>query len=485
MEVLPVLLSGGSGSRLWPVSRKAFPKPFVKLPDGETLIHKTYLRAAELPNAKGLLTITNSDYYYMSKDELDFIKQSHPYLETAFLLEPVGRNTAPAIAMAALMAAEQYGPDTIMLVLSADHIIENKEQFEQTVSFATNLANDGHLVTFGIKPHKPETGYGYIETGKELASSSENNLSAHRVKQFVEKPSLETAEQYLQAGRYLWNSGMFCFRADTILNALQQYSPDVHSAALACFSASQNNESYDANVMRLDLSSFQEVPDISIDYAIMEKAEDVVVVPSDFGWSDVGCWQSMGDMIEADEAGNRIDGEVVVVDVENTLIQSKQRLIAGVGLKNLVVIDTEDALLIADKDRVQDVKQVVEHLRSSGHDAAHLHRTVVRPWGTYTILEEGERFKIKRIVVKAGASLSLQMHYHRSEHWVVVSGSAKIVNGDEEILLKQNESTFIPAGHKHRLENPGKMDMVLIEVQSGEYLGEDDIVRFDDVYGRC
>ena len=483
MDLLPVILSGGSGSRLWPVSRQAYPKPFVTLPDGEKLIHKTYQRASEIPGVKGLFTITNRDYYFMSKDELADINANS--LPTPFILEPTGRNTAPAIALAALMISEIYGPETIMLVLSADHLIQNKDAFEKTALFAAELASQKHLVTFGIKPDKPETGYGYIEIDEEIVNKTDSGILAHRVENFVEKPSLTLAETYVESGCFLWNSGMFCFRADVIINAIQKYAPEIYESAIECFKASASSHPEKGSVTELDKTTFENMPDISIDYAVMEKAEDILVVPSDFGWSDVGCWQSMGEMVDPDDQGNRIDGEAVLEDVKNTYIQSPHRLVAGVGLENLVIIDTEDALLVADRERVQDVKKIVEQLKTMNHDVVHLHRTVVRPWGAYTVLEEGDGFKIKRIVVKAGSSLSLQMHHHRSEHWVVVHGTAKVINGGNELILKENESTFIPAGHKHRLENPGKLDMVLIEVQSGQYLGEDDIVRFDDVYGRC
>ncbi|BCB28729.1 phosphomannose isomerase/mannose-1-phosphate guanylyl transferase [Sulfurimicrobium lacus] len=477
--LIPVILSGGAGTRLWPVSREAHPKPFMKLADGQSLLQKTFLRAAGLPGVREILTITNREYYFKSKDEYEATEVQTAARPT-FLLEPVGRNTAPAIALGAMKIAAEHGPDALMLVLSADHLIDNLDSFSSAVDAACLSAKGGTLATFGIVPTGPETGFGYIECGDEVEPSS----PVRRVSRFVEKPTQDVAREYLATGRYLWNSGMFCFKAGVILQELAVHAPLLHQAALACWEATQERSGPKDGMTDIDSATFAHVPDISIDYAIMERSDNVVVVPGDFSWSDIGSWGAVSDLVRPDEAGNRVVGEAILVDTENTYIQSENRLVAAVGLEHLIIVDTPDALLVANRDRVQDVKKVVEQLKLQAHESYKLHRTVSRPWGTYTVLEDGPRFKIKRIVVKPGAALSLQMHHHRSEHWVVVSGMARVVNGGQEIFVNTNESTFIPAGHKHRLENPGILDLVMIEVQSGEYLGEDDIVRFEDVYGR-
>ncbi len=471
LNVVPVILSGGAGTRLWPVSREAFPKPFMKLPDGQSLLGKTLKRAAALPGVTEVVTVTNREYFFHTRDEYSAAKKN---LGFAYVLEPCGRNTAPAIAMAAFSLVETRGEDALMLVLPADHLIENQDAFSEAVLLAAEYAARGYLVTFGIPPTYPETGYGYIEIGDAFGER------VGAVSRFVEKPSLEVAEEYLEKGNFLWNSGMFCFRAGSLLEAMREHAPQVYDASLACWEKTRTEDM----PVTLDEASFSQIPDISIDYAVMEKAEKVAVVAGSFDWNDIGSWSAVSDLVPGDESGNRIVGAAVMVDSGNCYIQAESRLVAAVGVENLLVIDTPDALLVADKSRAQDVKRVVQHLKLAEHEAYRLHRTVHRPWGTYTVLEEGDRFKIKRIVVKAGAALSLQMHHHRSEHWVVVSGTAKIVNGDEERLVRTNESTFIPAGTPHRLVNPGVIDLVMIEVQSGEYLGEDDIVRFEDRYGR-
>lgn len=487
--LIPVILSGGAGTRLWPVSREAHPKPFMKLADGQSLLQKTFLRAAGLPGVREILTITNREYYFKSKDEYE-ATDAQTAVRPTFLLEPVGRNTAPAIALGAMKIAAEHGPDALMLVLSADHLIDNLDSFSSAVDAACLSAKSGTLATFGIVPSGPETGFGYIECGDPINTPSplkgegggEGNACA--VLRFVEKPTQDVAREYLATGRYLWNSGMFCFKASVILQELATHAPLLHQAALVCWEATKGKSGPKDGMTDIDPATFAHVPDISIDYAIMERSDNVVVVPSDFKWSDIGSWGAVSDLVRPDEAGNRVVGEAILVDTENTYIQSDSRMIAAVGLEHLIIVDTPDALLVANRDRVQDVKKVVEQLKLQAHECYKLHRTVSRPWGTYTVLEDGSRFKIKRIVVKPGASLSLQMHHHRSEHWVVVSGMARVVNGEREIFVNTNESTFIPAGHKHRLENPGILDLVMIEVQSGEYLGEDDIVRFEDKYGR-
>ncbi|KXB30118.1 mannose-1-phosphate guanylyltransferase [Dechloromonas denitrificans] len=475
--LIPVILSGGAGTRLWPVSREGHPKPFMKLADGQSLLLKTYLRAAGVAQVGEMLTVTNRDYFFMSKDELANAKLGEN-LPGVFMLEPVGRNTAPAVAMAALHIAEKYGRDARLLVLAADHLIQDQPAFAKAVVDATSLAADDYLVTFGIVPDAPETGFGYIEAGEAVGAGK-------AVKRFVEKPSLDKARSYLEAGNFLWNSGMFCFKAGTVLDELAVHAPDVLKACEACWAAMKECGSRIDAMLEIPAEAFGEVPDISVDYAIMERSSKVAVVPADIGWSDIGSWNAIRDLAVPDADSNRAVGDAIFVDTRNTYVQSEDRLVAAVGIDNLMIIDTPDALLVAHPDKAQEVKQVVARLKQRDHDAYKLHRTVARPWGTYTVLEEGPRFKIKRIEVKPGGSLSLQMHHHRSEHWVVVSGMAKVVNGDREIFVGTNQSTYIPAGHKHRLENPGVMDLVMIEVQSGEYLGEDDIVRFQDVYGRC
>ncbi|PFH26945.1 mannose-1-phosphate guanylyltransferase/mannose-6-phosphate isomerase [Burkholderia sp. JKS000303] len=480
--LIPVILSGGAGTRLWPVSREGHPKPFMKLADGESLLLKTYRRAAAAVGQDAesacaeLLTVTNRDYYFMSKDE--FVCAALGDQQSGvFMLEPSGRNTAPAVAMAAHHVAEKYGRDALMLVLAADHLVQDQQGFSAAVASAVDLAKQGKLVTFGIVPTCPDTGFGYIEAGEQIGNG-------RVVQRFVEKPDAVKAAEYLATGNYLWNSGMFCFAAGAILDEMARHAPDVAAAAEACWASLQADKAT-AQMLEIPAESFQKMPDISIDYAVMERSSNVAVVPSSFGWSDIGSWGAVRDLVAPDQDSNRVVGDAIFVDSHNTYVQSPDRVVAAVGVADLMIIDTPDALLVAHPDRAQDVKQVVARLKKRNHDAYKLHRTVSRPWGTYTVLEEGPRFKIKRIEVKPGASLSLQMHHHRSEHWIVVSGMAKVVNGDREIFVRTNESTYIPAGHKHRLENPGVLDLVMIEVQSGEYLGEDDIVRFQDVYGRA
>jgi mannose-1-phosphate guanylyltransferase len=472
MKLIPTILCGGAGSRLWPVSREMHPKPFIRLADGQSLLQKAWLRGVALPEVVETLTVTNRELFFKTEDEYREVAGQHKELVNSYILEPFGRNTAPAIAAAALQVAASHGEDALLLVLAADHLIANQAAFAQAVAQAMQLAAQGKLVTFGIQPETPETGYGYIEA------------DGSTVLRFVEKPSLEKAQAYLASGRYLWNSGMFCFSAGTILHEMQQHCPNILSATRACLEQSRSAQSKNHTQIELDQTTFGLVPDDSIDYAVMEKSKNVAVVPCSIGWSDIGSWNALGDLTAPDAQGNRIEGEVILHDVNNCYIQSNQRMVGGVGIDNLIIIDTPDAVLVADRSRAQDVKHLYAQLKAQGHEVHKLHTTVHRPWGIYTVLEEGLRFKIKRIEVKPGASLSLQMHHHRSEHWIVVSGMAKVVNGDQELFINTNESTYIPAGHKHRLENPGVVDLVMIEVQSGEYLGEDDIVRFEDVYGR-
>ena len=474
--LIPVILSGGAGTRLWPLSRQSHPKPFLQLPDGETLLQKTVQRALALPEVTRFLTVTNREYYFQTRDV--YAQVVGPGEREAFyLLEPVGRNTAPAIAAAALQAEAMVGPEATLLVLPADHLVQDQAAFAAAVARAQRLAEEGYLVTFGITPAWPETGYGYIEGGEALTKDGETLGFA--VRRFVEKPDAATATTFLAQGGYTWNSGMFCLRADAFLSALARYQPQLDKDIRAVWAEGRCETDF-----RELAPAFAQVTDISVDYAVMEHADRVAVVPGDFGWSDIGSWTSFGALLAEDSSGNQVLGESVLEDAQNCIVHSADRLTALLGVEELIVVDTPDALLIARKDRDQDVKRIVAELKRRGHQTHNLHRTVHRPWGTYTVLEEGTRFKIKRILVKPGAALSLQMHHHRSEHWIVVSGTAKIVNGGEDRLVHTNESTYIPAGTPHRLLNPGVIDLVMIEVQSGEYLGEDDIVRFDDRYGR-
>lgn len=447
--LIPVILSGGAGTRFWPVSREGHPKPFMKMADGQSLLQKTYRRAVAATGSKEILTVTNRDYYFMSKDELARASLDDGP-QGMYLLEPTGRNTAPAVALAAHHLADKYGRDTLMLVLAADHMIGDAQAFNAAVADAAALARVDHLVTFGIVPAAPGTGFGYIECGatlkpvpSSLDAEEKRSGQALAVARFVEKPSLDKAREYLAASNFLWNSGMFCLKAGVILDELAKHAPDVARTAEACWAAMCNEGVDQASMLEIPAEAFAEVPDISIDYAVMEMSSYVAVVPDNFGWRDIGSWYAVSKLVEP------------------------------------------DALLVAHPDRAQDIKKIVTQLKASGHDAYRLHRTVARPWGTFTVLEEGPRFKINRIVVKPGASLSLQMHCHRSEHWIVVCGMARVVNGEQEIFVNTNESTYIPAGYQHRLENPGILELVMIEVQSGEYLGEDDIVRFQDHYGRA
>ena len=470
MSFIPVIISGGSGSRLWPLSREAHPKPFIELPEGGTLIGKTYARASRLEGAQQILTVTNRDFLFLTLDS--YAGADARKIENTFLLEPIGRDTAPAIALAALQAAATHGPDAILLIMPADHLIEDEAAFAQAVAKARKLAQENRIVTFGIIPDHPETGFGYIETMGE------------DVLRFVEKPDLETAETYVKSGRYYWNSGMFCFKAGTMIEALDQHAREVLEGAKKSLEASRSGINGETQTLEIPREQFAATPAISIDYAVMEKAQNISCVPVSCGWSDIGSWSAMADLMKADAQGNRLHGETIIEDTTNSFVLSEDRLVSLIGVHDLLVVDTPDALLVAHRDKAQDVRNVFNRLREQGHEAAKLHRTAHRPWGTYTVLEEGEGFKIKRIEVKPGRRLSLQAHYHRSEHWIVVSGTAKVTNGEREILLTNNQSTYIPCGFKHRLENPGILPLVLIEVQSGEYLGEDDIVRYDDIYGR-
>jgi mannose-1-phosphate guanylyltransferase len=482
--IVPVILSGGAGTRLWPLSREQAPKPFMPLPDGETLLAKTAARALAVPGARDLVTVTNRDYYFHTKDVYAGLGSVQP-ASTAFLLEPFGRNTAAAVALAAFHVQAMHGNDAVMLVLPADHLIRDQAAFAQAVERAAALARTHTLVTFGISPALPETGFGYIECGDRLSDGGAGEPPAFRAKRFVEKPPLAQAREYLAAGNYVWNSGMFCFTASAILAAFARHAAPVKAAIRPVWNALAGRAS--ASMHEIDSALFAAVPDISIDYAVMEKAAtagDVAIVRGTFDWSDVGSWQAVSELTEPDAHGNRGQGERVAIATFGTYVHSEDRVVATVGVENLVIIDTPDAVLVAHRDHLQRVKEVVGELKARGHESYRLHRTVARPWGAYTVLQEGPCFKIKRIEVKPGAALSLQMHHRRSEHWIVVDGTARVTRGDKVYDIGANESTYIPIETRHRLENPGGEPLVMIEVQCGEYLGEDDIVRFDDKYGR-
>ncbi len=472
--LIPVVLSGGAGTRLWPVSREAFPKPFMKLGGASSLLQRTLERALPLADGGRAAIVTNREYFFKTREEIDGCAGARNVRVTQ-LLEPVGRNTAPAVALAALWASA-IDPDAVLLVLPADHLIPDADAFREVARRAAGLAATGSIVLFGIRPSAPETGFGYIEMGDVLGAE------ARAVRRFVEKPDAALAVQFLAGGGFVWNSGMFCFRAQTILDAMQAHAAELLAAARAAWEASRA----DATDQKLAIAEkpFAACPEISIDYAVMEKADGVVVLPAAFHWSDIGSWKAVSEELEPDADGNTTVGEALLQGAKNTHVQSEDRLVAAVGVENLLIVDTPDALLVADKDASQQVRAIVERLKSSGHETARLHRTVARPWGTYTVLQEGPRFKIKRIEVKPKERLSLQMHHHRSEHWIVVSGTARVQCDEREHLVAANESTYIPIGTKHRLENPGVVPLVMIEVQCGDYLGEDDIVRFDDAYGR-
>ncbi|MCC6867928.1 MAG: mannose-1-phosphate guanylyltransferase/mannose-6-phosphate isomerase [Burkholderiales bacterium] len=477
-HLVPVILSGGAGTRLWPLSREAAPKPFMPLPDGETLLGKTALRAMLLPDVRGLVTVTNRDYYFHTKDVYAGLGEREPR-DATYLLEPFGRNTAPAVAVAAQLIRARHGDDAVMLVLAADHLIRDQASFASAVSRAMELASEGLLVTFGITPTHPETGFGYVACGEALGGR------AFRAAGFVEKPSLPRALELLAAGTHVWNAGMFAFTAAALLAACERHAPAIAQAARTVWQplASRTDEA----MLEIDAATFASAPDMSIDYAIMEGAAaagEVAVVRGEFDWSDVGSWQAVSELTAADADGNHGLGERVAIATRGTFIHAQDRVVATIGVENLVIVDTPDAVLVAHRDHLQRVKEVVGELKARGHEAYKLHRTVARPWGTYTILEEGPGFKIKRIEVKPGGQLSLQLHHHRSEHWIIIRGTARVTADDRVFDLPAGESTFIPVETRHRLENPGHDTLAIIEVACGDYISEDDIVRFEDRYGR-
>ena len=461
--VLPVVMAGGSGSRLWPLSRSKQPKQFLSLTSEKTMLQETITRLSEL-DTDSAVTICNEENRFFVAEQLRAIGKLG-----SIILEPVGRNTAPAIALAAFQASA----DDVLLVLAADHVILDQQKFTASVNAALPLAQKGKLVTFGIVPTQAHTGYGYIKRGANIDAG-------FVVDQFVEKPNAETAKAYLDSGDYYWNSGMFLFKAGRYLDELKAFRPDIYNA---CEQAMKDTEA-DLDFVRIDKDAFAACPDESIDYAVMEKTADAVVVPMDAGWNDIGSWSSLWDVSEKDANGNAVVADAITLDTTNSYIRGEDRLVATIGVDDLVIVDTKDALMVVAKDRVQDVKKVVQALKDEGRSEFEFHREVYRPWGKYDSIDNGERYQVKRITVKPGAKLSVQMHHHRAEHWIVVSGTAKVTKGEETFLLAENQSTYIPIGVVHALENPGKVALELIEVQSGSYLGEDDIVRFEDLYGR-
>jgi len=465
--MIPVIMSGGSGTRLWPLSRKHKPKQFLNLLGDNTLFQDTLSRLEGLDDLTVPIVICNQDHRFMVADQLQALNVEN----ATIMLEPIGRNTAPALALAALQSISN-GTDPILLVLSADHVIKDKQAFHQAINAARDKAESGSLVTFGVVPTSPNTGYGYIEAyDKDKVSE---------IKSFVEKPTLSVAQAYIDSGNYYWNSGMFMFRASTFIAELELYAPEILDVCRSSLTSSVT----DLDFIRIDQASFERCPENSIDYAVMEHTDKAVVVPLDAGWSDVGSWSSLWECAEQSEDSNVLRGDVIIDDVHNSYIHSEHRLVSVLGLENIVVVETADAVMVASKDSVQNVKEVVNRLTQDERSEAEVHRQCFRPWGYYDCIDVGERFQVKRITVNPKASLSLQMHHHRAEHWTVVSGTAKVTCGDEVILLSENESTYIPLGTVHRLENPGKVPLEIIEVQSGSYLGEDDIVRLEDNYQR-
>jgi mannose-1-phosphate guanylyltransferase/mannose-6-phosphate isomerase len=475
--LIPLILSGGSGTRLWPLSRELYPKQLLPLVGKQTMLQETVARVVGLADLGPPIVVCNESHRFMVAEQL---REEGPSPQ-AIILEPVGRNTAPAVAVAALVALDRLrkakgagrDADAILLVLPADHVIRNVAAFQAAVGIGRAAAEAGKLVTFGVVPDRPETGYGYIRR-------ADGDGPAYPVQQFVEKPDAAAAGQYVASGQYFWNSGMFMFRAGVYLAELRRHAPAMLSACEDAVAAATR----DLDFTRLPAQEFGACPADSIDYAVMEKTDAAVVVPLDAGWSDVGSWSALQDALPRDGQGNVATGDVLMEDTSGCYLHSTSRLIGSVGLRDHVVVETKDAVLVAPRDRVQDVKALVAQLKAQGRYETALHREVFRPWGSYDSIDNGDRFQVKRLVVKPGASMSLQLHHHRAEHWIVVSGTAQITRGEETFLLGENESTYIPVGTKHRIANPGKVTLHIIEVQSGSYLGEDDIVRFEDVYGR-
>lgn len=471
--LIPVVLSGGSGTRLWPLSRELYPKQLLPLVGKGTMLQETLARVSGVESVSAPIVVCNESHRFLVAEQL----LEAGVQPQAMLLEPVGRNTAPAVAVAAMAAVADLpanaSADPILLILPADHVIQDVKAFHAAIAIGRKAAAQGKLVTFGIVPTKPETGYGYIRRG-------EGTGPAFPIAQFVEKPDLATATRYLESKEYFWNSGMFMFRAVAVLDELRSLAPDIYQACTQAFAAAKR----DLDFTRLSAKEFSAGPGNSFDYAVMEKTSLGVVVALDAGWSDVGSWSALHEAMQGDSDGNVRLGDVLVADSQGCYLQSTSRLVAAVGLKDHVVVETKDAVLVAPKDRVRDVKDLVSQLKKQGRYETSLHREVFRPWGSYDSIDSGNRFQVKRLSVKPGASMSLQLHHHRAEHWIVVAGTARITRGEETFLLEENQSTYIPLGTRHRIENPGKIPLHIIEVQSGTYLGEDDIVRFEDRYGR-
>jgi mannose-1-phosphate guanylyltransferase/mannose-6-phosphate isomerase len=466
----PVILSGGVGSRLWPLSREHYPKQLLALIGEHTLLQDTVLRLEGLGERAAPFIVCNEHHRFLVAEQLRAIN----IIPSDIILEPVGRNTAPATASAALVALT-HDPEALLLVLPADHLIGNLEAFQTTITLGIPLAEAGYLVTFGVVPDRPETGYGYIKAGQSL-----ENAQAFLVERFVEKPDVENAQRYLTDGGYYWNSGMFLFRAADFLRELEKFAPDIVGACRQAI----DNAREDHDFLRLDTGAFKACPSNSIDYALMEHTDMAIVIPLEAQWNDMGAWSALWEVSEKDTQGNVAIGDVLIEDVENCYIRAENRLVAVLGVDDHIIIETADAVLVAHKSRVQDIKNIYNRLKQESRIEADLHRKVYRPWGSYEGIDTESRFQVKHITVNPGASLSLQMHYHRSEHWVVVKGTARITSGEEVFIISENQSAYIPLGVKHRLENPGRLPLEIIEVQSGSYLGEDDIVRYDDVYGR-
>ncbi len=467
-NVIPVILSGGAGTRLWPLSREMYPKQLLSLTGKQTMLQDTALRLAAIAGAIPPIVVCNEAHRFTVAEQI----HAQGIQPSAILLEPSGRNTAPAVALAALKALK-IDPNATLVVAPADHVIRDAVKFQQAAEVAVALAQHDKLITFGIVAHAPETGYGYIRRGEGAGP-------AYPVAQFIEKPPLDLALQYVASGDYYWNSGMFVFKASRYLAELSSLAPDILAACTAAFQAAKT----DLDFVRIDKAEFIKCRSESIDYAVMEKTQDALVLALDVGWSDVGSWSSLFDVLPADEEGNVLQGDVLVHDTHDCYVHSTSRLVAAVGMQDHIIVETKDAILVAPKDRVQDVKDLVAKIKKSGRTESALHREVFRPWGSYDSIDSGERFQVKRLSVKPGGVLSLQMHHHRAEHWIVVQGAARITRNQETFLLAENESTYIPVGATHRIENPGKVPLHIIEVQSGSYLGEDDIVRFEDNYGR-
>ncbi|CAB3739012.1 mannose-1-phosphate guanylyltransferase/mannose-6-phosphate isomerase [Paraburkholderia rhynchosiae] len=473
MKIHPVVLCGGNGTRLWPMSRGQYPKQYLKLTGEKTLLQQTVLRLAHITGTAEPIVVTNGEQRFLVAEQL----RQADVKPSSIVLEPVSRNTAPAIAVAALLALRE-SPDALLLVLPSDHVIVDEAAFAQAVQAAVPIALSQHLVTFGMHPTEPHTGFGYIRRGAPLPEGD----AAYVVDAFVEKPDRANAMQFIDDGGYYWNSGMFLFTAAAYLDALRRHAPEIARQAELSLAGAR----FDSDFVRLDEAAFAASPSVSIDYAVMEKtARAAVIASGDLGWSDVGSWSALAGLADADAAGNALIGDVLAEAVSNSYVRAEHRMVAAIGVDNIVIVETADAVLVAHRDKVQDVRKIVERLSASGRRESVMHRRVARPWGAYESIDEGDRFQVKRIVVNPGAQLSLQMHHHRAEHWIVVRGTALVTNGDQQIMLSENQSTYIPIGVTHRLTNPGRIPLELIEVQSGAYLGEDDIVRFQDTYGRA